>query len=382
MSHQLKHITMTALTASLLACFAAPAMAETSLEDRVKDLELRLSKVDSSSHSAGSSNTTIGGYGELHLNRLNNKTPNKADKDEIDLHRFVLFFGHEFNDRISFHSEVEIEHSVVGEGKTGGEVEMEQAYIDFKLTDTLSAKAGLLLVPVGITNETHEPPTFYGVERNNVEGKIIPTTWREGGVALSARLGNGITLDGAITSGLQTTLGKNYAIRDGRKNVANAPAVDPAYTARVKWAGIPGVTLGGSVQYQSDITQSADATAGSATFYEAHTVLNKGPIGLKALYANWDLDGAGPKTVGADKQNGWYVEPAWKFNDQWGVFARSSTWDNQAGDTADSKYKQVDVGVNYWPHADVVVKLDFQNQKSPAGKDELDGFNLGIGYQF
>lgn len=361
--------------------FAAPAWDEMSLEERLKEMEVRIDSMGKSSKAAWAEKTTLGGYGEMHLNKLKNKKPGGTNKDELDFHRFVLFIGHEFNDRVRFHSELEVEHAQAGESKPG-EVDMEQAYLDFTLSDTLSAKAGILLVPVGIINETHEPPTFYGVERNPLENNIIPTTWREGGAGMSARLGNGFTLDGAITSGLKTTVAKNYAVRSGRQNVANALAKDPAYTARLKWAGIPGVELAGTVHRQADITQSADATAGAATLYVAHAVVNKGAFGLRALYAGWNLNGSGPKALGANKQNGWYVEPAWKFSEQWGVFARHSNWDNQAGDTTDSKYSQADVGVNYWPHPEVVVKLDFQNQKSPTGKDEFDGFNVGVGYQF
>ena len=403
MSHRLKRMTRTAIAASLLTCFAAPAWAEEmSMEDRLKEMEIRLDMLSNSSKSNWADKTTLGGYGEMHLNKLDNKKPGGKDKDEIDFHRFVLFIGHEFNDRISLHSELEVEHALVKDTDTdtdtdtdgtltnintkpkpnSGELELEQAYIDFTLSDTYSAKAGLFMVPVGIINETHEPPTFYGVERNNVEKNIIPATWWEGGGGLTARLGNGFTVDGAITSGLATTKAKDYAVRDGRQKVASATAKDPAYTARLKWAGIPGVELAGTIQRQANITQSTDATAGAATLYEAHAVVNKGAFGFRALYAGWKLDGSGPKSVGADKQNGWYVEPAWKFSEQWGVFARHSRWDNQAGNTADSKYSQADVGVNYWPHPDVVVKLDLQNQSSPTGKDEYDGFNLGVGYQF
>ena len=39
-------------------------------------------------------------------------------------------------------------------------------------------------------------------------------------------------------------------------------------------------------------------------------------------------------------------------------------------------------GLNYWPIEDVVIKFDYQDQDVPAGKNEFDGFNLGIGYQF
>ena len=397
---------------------AAPTVEEKLeiMQQEIEALKVQ-SGENSTGHSVGGSgNTSIGGYGELHLNKLNNQKPGGTNKDELDFHRFVLFIGHKFNDRVRFHSETEFEYAVTG-GKNGlgkdnpGKVELEQAYLDFALNDTLSAKAGLFLVPVGIINETHEPPTFYGVERNPVENKIIPATWWEGGAGMTARLSNGFTLDGAITSGLKTALNKaetvtgyntscagnplvctttavktavksNYAVRDGRQFVAQAVAKDPAYTVRLKWTDIPGVELAGTVQYQADITQSTDPTAGSAMLYEAHAVVNKGAFGLRVLYAGWNLDGDGPKAVGADKQNGWYVEPAWKISEQWGVFARHSNWDNQAGDATDSKYSQADVGVNYWPHSDVVVKLDYQNQKSPTGKDEFDGFNVGVGYQF
>jgi hypothetical protein len=139
--------------------------------------------------------TTIGGYGELHYNNI------QGEDDELDLHRFVLFFGHEFTDSIRFFSEFEIEHDVAGDDQNG-EVEVEQAYIEFDLRENLQAKGGVFLLPVGILNETHEPPTFYGVERNDVENIIVPSTWWEGGGGLNGYFENGISWDFAITSGL------------------------------------------------------------------------------------------------------------------------------------------------------------------------------------
>lgn len=402
-------ITRTTLVLAVLSCFAAPVLAETGAEERFKAMGLRLNTLESENRalanqarqtelkldatgsemekiSSGASaavtggKNTLGGYGELHLSKLDSQSGG-ADTDMMDLHRFVLFFGHEFNDRLRFFSELEVEHALVGESKPG-EVELEQAYLDFNLNDALSAKAGLFLLPVGIINETHEPPTFYGVERNPVETNIIPATWWEGGAAMTARFGGGITLDAAWTTGLKSTAGNSYKPRNGRQKVANATAKDAAYTARVKWSGMPGVEVAGSVHRQTDTTQSADATAGAATLYEAHTVVNQGAFGLRALYAQWKLDGSGPKAIGADTQTGWYVEPTMKISEQWGVFARYNRWDNKAGDATDSRFTQSDFGVNYWPHPDVVVKLDYQNQRAPVGQNELDGFNLGLGYQF
>lgn len=334
--------------------------------------------------SASASKTTIGGYGELHYNNLEDQN-GSADVDELDFHRFVLFFSHEFNDRLRLFSEFELEHALVkdtADGSNGGEVELEQAYIQYDLNGQHRVSAGVFLTPVGILNETHEPNTFYGVERNTVEKNIIPTTWWEGGVMLSGELPQGFGYDVAVSSGLNTNSGKDYAVRSGRQKVSEAQAEDFAYTARLKWTAIPGVELGTTLNYQEDITQSNDPDAGSALLWEAHAVIQKGDFGLRALYATWDLDGDGPESVGADEQTGWYIEPSYKLTSNIGVFGRYSLWDNQAGNSTDTEYTQWDLGVNWWLDPQVVVKFDYQDQDAPSGQKELDGFNLGVGYQF
>ncbi|MDT8309910.1 MAG: porin [Methylophaga sp.] len=329
---------------------------------------------------AKDSKTSIGGYGELHYNNLENKG-NAEDKDELDFHRFVLFFNHEFNDRLRFFSELELEHALAGKGKEG-EVELEQAFIQYDLNDKHRVNAGLFLLPIGLLNETHEPNTFYGVERNNVENRIIPTTWWEAGAMLSGELSKGFSYDVAATGGLKTDAGSNYAVRSGRQKVSESVADDFAYTARLKWTGIPGVELASSVQYQEDITQSLDTNAGSAFLWEVHAAIQRGDFGLRTLYATWDLDGDGPESVGADEQTGWYIEPSYKLTDSVGVFTRYSMYDNQAGNSSDSEIKQWDLGVNWWLDPQVAIKFDYQEQDAENKNDEFDGFNVGLGYQF
>ena len=185
--------------------------------------------------------------------------------------------------------------------------------------------------------------------------------------------------DAAITSGLNvpTTGADAFNIRDGRQQVAEADAEKLAYTARLRWTGMAGVELSGTVNYQDDVTQGALGV--SATLLEAHAVINQGPFGMRLLYATWHLDGSAPKALGRDYQTGWYVEPSYKITPQVGVFARYNEWDNAAGDSIDSKSTQTNVGVNYWPHENVVLKADIQQQ---GGVADDNGFNLGIGYQF
>lgn len=320
--------------------------------------------------------TSIGGYGEMHYNGGN--------QDQIDFHRFVLFFGHQFTDRIRFFSELELEHSLAADDEPG-EVELEQAFIEFSLTDRIQARAGLFLIPVGILNETHEPPTFFGVERNIVETNVIPTTWWEGGAGARADLGGGFSADVAVHSGLSvdTTGASPFLIRGGRKKVAEAPAEDPAVTGRIKWTRIPGVELALSAQYQDDLTQGVQRT--DAVLLETHAAIRRGPWWLRALYARWDLNSDQAKAIGRDEQYGWYVEPGYIFGTgkgDVGVFARYSQVDNTAGDTADSKIKQTDVGLNYWPHPQVVLKADYQFLDVPAGQIGDDRINLGVGFMF
>ena len=329
--------------------------------------------------SEAASKTTIGSYGELHYNNLDGQDGAK-DKKELDFHRFVLTFGHEFNDRLRFFSELELEHALSGEGQNG-ELELEQAYLEYDFHDQHRISGGIVLLPIGIINETHEPTTFYGVERNQVEKNIIPTTWWEGGVMFSGDLTQGFSYNAAATSGLDTSLKDNYAIRKGRQKVSKAKANDFAYTGRLKWTGIPGVELAGSLNYQENIAQSQDPTAGSAWMWETHAVIQKGDFGFRALYASWDLDGSGPKSVGADQQLGWYLEPSYLITDTIGLFTRYSLWDNQAGNSSDSEYQQWDLGVNWWIDPQVVVKFDYQDQDAPKGKEQ-DGFNVGLGYWF
>jgi hypothetical protein len=363
-----------------ISTISLSAFAASDIEDLRAIVNAQQDQIDALKQQTGATGmgkTHIGGYGELHYNNLDNQLDGGNDKKEIDFHRFVLFINHNFSDRIRLNSEFELEHSLAGEGQPG-EVELEQAYIDFDLNSQHTVRAGLFLIPVGIINETHEPPTFYGAERNSVENNTIPATWWEGGVSMYGKISPALSYDVAITSGLDND---SYKIRSGRQKAAKAQAEDLAYTGRLKWTGMPGLELAATVQYQENITQGDDPDA-SATLMETHAVWQNGPFGLRALYATWQVEGEGAKAVGMDEQTGFYIEPSFKFSPNWGVFARYNQWDAAAGDETDSEYSQADFGVNFWPHEQIVIKADYQDQSAPVGKDELDGFNLAVGYQF
>lgn len=329
--------------------------------------------------------TTIGGYGELHHNRLEGHG-GASDVDKMDFHRFVLFFNHQFSDRLRLVSELELEHALVKDiGDSGtadngpGEIELEQAYIEYDINDKVSASAGLFLIPVGILNETHEPDTFYGVERNPVEKNIIPTTWWAGGVMGSFQLADGLQLRVAAHEPLEAT--SSFKPRDGRQKTANAKAEDYAYTANLKYTAIPGVTLGGSINYQADFSQGGTLAAEDGTLIEGHAIIERGNFALRALYADWNFTGAGPEALGRDSQVGGYIEPSYRVNDKFGVFARYSSYDNEDGNSTATRKTQSDVGFNYYLDPQVVLKADYQSQ-SNDNDSEQKGFNVGMGYSF
>ncbi len=362
---------------------ARAAMAATN--ERVEETEVRIEATGDyvetlASADTGAQKTTIGGYGELHYN---NTKSDAGDSDEIDFHRFVLFFGHEFSDRVRFFSEFELEHSLAGDGAPG-EVELEQAYAEFALTENTFAKTGLFLLPLGILNETHEPTTFYGVERNDVESIILPSTWWEAGAALTGRLDNGISWDAALHSGLAmpTDGGSAFRVRSGRQKVAEAIASDLAYTMRLKYTGVRGLELAASYQYQADPSQVAGDGLDSGQLFTAHAIFRRGPFGLRALYAGWNFDGVAVEAAGADKQDGWYIEPSLRLSDSWGVYARYEDLD-AARDQ--DKFTQSEFGLNYWPVPGVVLKVDYRmrDHSLPAlAVRDFDSLSLGFGYNF
>ncbi|MGD2137561.1 MAG: porin [Gammaproteobacteria bacterium] len=322
--------------------------------------------------------TTLGGYGELHY--LNEDADDSSDnKDEIDLHRFVLSVGHEFTDRMRFFSEVEFEHD-------GEEVEVEQAYVEYDLKDYLQARGGVFLLPIGILNETHEPTTFYGVERNDVETAIIPTTWWAGGAGINGNFANGISWDLAVTEGLEmdTSGDDAFRVRSGRQKSSEADASYLAYTGRIKYTGLAGLELAASINYQADPSQMGGDGLNQGILYETHAIYQNGPFALRALYGDWDFNGSAVEAAGADDQHGWYFEPSYKVLHNLGLYTRY-----EDVDAYPDKYQfdQWEFGLNYWPHEDVVLKADYRSRNyddvsADSDYSDFDAFDLGIGYQF
>lgn len=344
------------------------------VEQQTQAIEIISDNIDESTNQS-QSKYKFGGYGEVHYG-------NTDKGNSIDAHRFVLFNGYEFTDKTRFYSELEVEHALSGDGLPG-EVELEQAFIEHLVNDRTTITAGVSLLPIGIINQTHEPTTFYGVERNNIEKNIIPTTWWAAGLGLSHRINESFAYDVFISEGLNVAIsGSNaFLIRKGRQGAAEANANKGAITSRLRFSPNNQLQINTSLMYQQDITQGAMGV--SATLFETNAIYTINNFTLKALYARWDLnDKVNAIAAGREHQTGYYIEPSYRFGrtNQYGFYGRYSLWDNNAGDdNNDTAITQFDLGFNYWLTPQVVFKADYQDQ---SGVQDEDGFHLGMGYSF
>ncbi len=344
------------------------------IEQLQEQLDVTAEAVESGSGSSGSSwadKTHLGGYGELHY-RAGDGT------DQADFHRYVLYIGHDYSDTIHFFSEFEIEHSLAGDGAPG-EVELEQAWIEIDITDSHRFRAGLDILPIGLINVTHEPNTFYGVERNAVESRIIPATWWEAGLGFNGELAPGVNYDLVLHSGLET----NSNIRSGRQKVAEANAEYPAGTARLRYTGVPGLEISGAAQYQSNI--GGELRSGNQAYLlQTHVdYKHSSGLALRALWAGWQMDE--DLTADGKSSDGWYIEPAYRFKTggTWeaGVYARYEEIDRSSA-AARNEEERRSLGMNLWPHPNVVFKLTYENVHDEDADTSTDNVYLGVGYQF
>lgn len=183
---------------------------------------------------------TIGGYGEVHYHQPISSEFRR--NGELDVHRMVMLFGYQFSDRTQFVTELEFEHV--------SEVYVEQAFLQHKINKSINFRGGLLLIPMGIVNEYHEPTTFNGVERPLIDSKISPSTWREVGFGLSGTIQlASLKYQAYLVNGFNgydgtAKLNGNSGLRSGRQKGASSYISSPNFTGKVEFYGIRGLNVG------------------------------------------------------------------------------------------------------------------------------------------
>jgi hypothetical protein len=354
---------------------------------------------------AAQENTTVGGYGEIHYTNVRGRnTP-----AEVNFRRFIVYLAHSFNDRLAFRSELELEDAKVEGGSSGGEVALEQAFLDYRVSDALTLRTGLVLPPVGIVNETHEPPTFNGVDRPAFDHDVIPTTWREIGVGIVGKLpiADGWNYRLYVVNGLRADgFSDAEGIRGGRQEGREASFANPSVTGRVEWvrpAG--GLRVGGSFWYGG--TTAGDTLLGTGSFdapialVSADARYDRGALALRAVVATVSVSDADTinalyGSAVASRIAGGYVEVAYNVlrlaapttSQRLNAFVRYERYDTQAevpaGTMRDRGFARriTTLGLSYKPTWNTVFKGDYTLLRTAAGTGQGETLRLGVGYQF
>jgi hypothetical protein len=352
---------------------------------------------------------SIGGYGEALYENPAGKDQSgnpSGGVDQIDLLRAVAYLGYKFDDHWVLNTEIEYEHAVAA-ADTGGEVAVEFAYLDYMKSRLLNVRSGLVLVPVGLVNELHEPTVSISARRPDVERVILPTTWRELGAGVYGDSGV-LAYRAYVTSSLDAAgFTADDGIRGGRQEGSEAIAQDWAVSGRLDYVGTAGLLVGVSAfsgdTGQDNRTPSGQKIDGRTSVFDVHADWQWRGLWLRGLYARTSISQAdlinefngfvGDQSVGS-RQNGWYVQGAYdvlsfapKSKMSLLPYVRYEQYDTQekvpAGYARNpaNAIDELTVGVAFKPIDRVIFKLDWQ-QRQNAANTGVNAWNVAVGYIF
>lgn len=358
----------------------------------------------------------IGGYVQIDYNQPFDNQSFQSGK--LDVHRLVLLFGYRFTNKLSFVTEIEIEHVK--------QVFVEQAFINYAFNTYVNFRGGLVLIPMGIINEYHEPPTYNGVERPLIDKYIAPTTWREIGAGVTGTIPEvSMRYQAYVVNGFKSyddgehfLNGKN-GLRGGRQKGAESIVLFPNFAGRIEYYGVLGLNIGLSAYFGKTESTAyngldkddqpgiaiADSSVVGVSMAGLDARYNRKGFGVRAQFYFTGLSNSGqydyftqtdgePNNLGSSMY-GYYVEfaynvfyPVKKINGKLIPFIRYSNYDTQAtvadGLTKDDSFNKTVItsGLGYWFMSQVAVKTDVQFVKSKTASEYTKLFNIGIAVMF
>ena len=386
----------------------------------------------------------VGGYGEVAMSRnffsdnyLRYTDPERykgGSHGRFDLPHVVIYLGYDFGKGWSFSSEIEFEHGGTEsaieieteeageyekEIERGGEVALEQFYIQKEFFPQLKVRAGMQVVPVGATNAHHEPNQFFGVYRPEGENTIMPCTWHEIAISVTGRAGNwGYTA--MFLPGLDSErFGNQSWIHDGSASpfefkIAN----NYAFAARVENFSVKGLRIGVSGYVGNSFRN---------TLYPTQSVKNDGIHGTVSILSadfkyedhNWLIRGFGDwghlsdaahiskfnismsknstskrqevasDAVAAGVEAGYNIfalMPRMQARGQkFYVFGRYDYYDSMAKMESSSPLEwcgrqKITAGINWFPIPQVVVKADYSYGILAKKYNNEPAINIGVAY--
>lgn len=325
---------------------------------------------------------SIGGYGEMYYSHTNKESGSNSSK--VDVYRFVPYIGYKFSDNILLNVELEFEHGGVandGGDAEGGEVIVEFIYLDFLINEWANIRVGNMLMPMGLINERHEPTLFTTVQRPNTAKQIIPTTWHESGVMVYGDVFEGLEYKVVGVTALNPTIDSDTSwLRSARGGSFTNNDPKLGFVARLDYTDINGLLAGASAYMDSNINM-----------FDIHVDYKIKGFRAYGTYAEakrsdaFELAGA----LSQVKAKGGYINLSYDLltmsssNDKLPLFLQFESINPADKLTDGSSLDSIDtttLGINYFPHDQVVLKADYAMQ-SQGGVDS-DTFSLSMGFIF
>lgn len=384
---------------------------------------------------------TVGGYGEavysynFYSDAWNRyKTPANFKDDHhsrVDLPHVVIYLGYDFGNGWSMGSEIEFEHGGVeaavemeddeggeyeSEIERGGEVALEQFWLQKSFSPKFNIRAGHIVVPVGATNRAHEPLNFFGVYRPAGDNNIIPCTWHETGISLWGRAG-AWRYEAMLIPGLDSDrFGRETWVKSGAGSpyefkIANALAgafrVDnySVRGLRMGLSGYVGNTFSNTLSHPNSTWDDVKGTLAIGAFdfdYSGYNFIARGGIiyghltdadKITTYNKKMRNDSPSPKTnvasdaISVGVEAGYNIFAPLRVPDRkLYVFARYDYYDSMlktAGGVLRYDWcgrQRIAAGVNYFPIKQIVVKGEYSIGLLKKPYNNEPAISLGIAY--
>lgn len=389
---------------------------------------------------------TIGGYGEAvmtynfysdNFNRYKfaDKYKDTKGHGRFDLPHVVVMLGYDFGKGWSMGTEIEFEHggteSAVEiedeeagefekEIERGGEVALEQFWLQKSFMPQLNIRAGHIIVPVGLTNNAHLPTEFFTVYRPEGENTIIPCTWHETGISIWGRAG-AWRYEAMLLPGLNSSYFNNSGwVHDGSASpyefkvanrLAGAARIDN-YSAKGLRMGLSGY-IGNSVN--NDITTNNGekykgvngmVMIGAFDFtYNGYGIVARGNFDYGFLNdaafitnQNKNQDGSasspyphtsvGKAAMAAGSEIGYdffSISQKLKGKQKFYIFGRYEYYNSYIPYSGATEFSwtgkhRIAAGINYYPIKEIVIKAEYSRRFLKPPYNPEPSISIGIAY--
>jgi hypothetical protein len=377
------------------------------------------------------------GYADFNYQRYdfyeNAQSAVSTPRGQIDLARFVLAPSYDFGSGWSFAAEIEVEHGGTGaavdyereeagefeiEVEKGGEVVLEQLWLQYEYSPALAVRLGELIVPVGMSNLYHQPGEYFGLQRSLSESNLLPLVWHESGIEMRGTLGQA-RYELMLATALDSSGFSGYGFVSGgmqqRLEQKNASAF--ALIGHLEYGFAPGILMGASYYYGDSAPNrprqnlEVSANVSLAALYGRYEV---GPLTLRgqALYGkiqnaeavtaanlstfNGNVLGVSRTPVGSSARS-FYIAAGYDLLSLFkasaagrlDLFAQYENYDTNASTEGSivrlERYARqaTTLGLNYKPQPGIVLKAEYARLTNGGTvANAQNQFGLGAGFEF